>query len=124
MPARSSSMANSTRRMEFLAHRPISINRPISAGRSSALPNNNSDANAPIRQSGSAAMITTGLKKPRNNRTRTPKVSPIPAKRSEEHTSELQSLMRISYAVFYLKKKKNKKQKLMQLLKTEYKKQH
>src|SRR3546814_6098451 len=26
--------------------------------------------------------------------------------RSEEHTSELQSLMRISYAVFYLKKKK------------------
>src|SRR3546814_1239477 len=30
------------------------------------------------------------------------------ANRSEEHTSELQSLMRISYAVFCLKKKKNK----------------
>src|SRR3546814_8506358 len=30
-------------------------------------------------------------------------------RRSEEHTSELQSLMRISYAVFCLKKKKNKK---------------
>src|SRR3546814_2796493 len=29
--------------------------------------------------------------------------------RSEEHTSELQSLMRISYAVFCLKKKKNHK---------------
>src|SRR3546814_6707573 len=29
--------------------------------------------------------------------------------RSEEHTSELQSLMRISYAVFCLKKKKNNK---------------
>src|SRR3546814_7601431 len=29
-----------------------------------------------------------------------------PAARSEEHTSELQSLMRISYAVFCLKKKK------------------
>src|SRR3546814_4471796 len=29
-----------------------------------------------------------------------------PIKRSEEHTSELQSLMRISYAVFCLKKKK------------------
>src|SRR3546814_8990437 len=28
--------------------------------------------------------------------------------RSEEHTSELQSLMRISYAVFCLKKKKHK----------------
>src|SRR3546814_3454641 len=31
------------------------------------------------------------------------------AERSEEHTSELQSLMRISYAVFCLNKKKNKK---------------
>src|SRR3546814_5435308 len=31
-----------------------------------------------------------------------------PAKRSEEHTSELQSLMRISYAVFCLKKKKRR----------------
>src|SRR3546814_2683261 len=30
------------------------------------------------------------------------------APRSEEHTSELQSLMRISYAVFCLKKKKKK----------------
>src|SRR3546814_9297893 len=32
--------------------------------------------------------------------------------RSEEHTSELQSLMRISYAVFCLKKKKQKRDKL------------
>src|SRR3546814_2062015 len=31
----------------------------------------------------------------------------LAALRSEEHTSELQSLMRISYAVFCLKKKKN-----------------
>src|SRR3546814_8639655 len=31
-------------------------------------------------------------------------------RRSEEHTSELQSLMRISYAVFCLKKKKTKVQ--------------
>src|SRR3546814_4182964 len=31
-----------------------------------------------------------------------------PHPRSEEHTSELQSLMRISYAVFCLKKKKKK----------------
>src|SRR3546814_10706896 len=36
---------------------------------------------------------------------------PLRRARSEEHTSELQSLMRISYAVFCLKKKKqNKKQ--------------
>src|SRR3546814_5185466 len=34
------------------------------------------------------------------------------AGRSEEHTSELQSLMRISYAVFCLKKKKRKTTKL------------
>src|SRR3546814_3130309 len=32
--------------------------------------------------------------------------------RSEEHTSELQSLMRISYAVFCLQKKKHKYDKL------------
>src|SRR3546814_3638016 len=32
---------------------------------------------------------------------------PLRSERSEEHTSELQSLMRISYAVFCLKKKKN-----------------
>src|SRR3546814_3802401 len=32
-------------------------------------------------------------------------------RRSEEHTSELQSLMRSSYAVFCLKKKKNKENK-------------
>src|SRR3546814_10335689 len=33
------------------------------------------------------------------------------SKRSEEHTSELQSLMRISYAVFCLKKKKKTRNK-------------
>src|SRR3546814_1060925 len=32
----------------------------------------------------------------------------LPSSRSEEHTSELQSLMRISYAVFCLKKKKTR----------------
>src|SRR3546814_6492564 len=35
-------------------------------------------------------------------------------RRSEEHTSELQSLMRISYAVFCLKKKKTSTSKLVQ----------
>src|SRR3546814_1902766 len=34
-------------------------------------------------------------------------IAPEQAARSEEHTSELQSLMRISYAVFCLKKKTN-----------------
>src|SRR3546814_2604292 len=45
--------------------------------------------------------------------------------RSEEHTSELQSLMRISYAVFCLKKKTKTTQKIdnthMQALKYTYK---
>src|SRR3546814_4876185 len=36
--------------------------------------------------------------------------------RSEEHTSELQSLMRISYAVFCLKKKKKTTQQALTLL--------
>src|SRR3546814_5016951 len=35
---------------------------------------------------------------------------PLDAMRSEEHTSELQSLMRISYAVFCLKKNTKKKE--------------
>src|SRR3546814_11429667 len=39
-----------------------------------------------------------------------------PIRRSEEHTSELQSLMRISYAVFCLKKKKE--YNYIQLIKT------
>src|SRR3546814_8147811 len=38
-----------------------------------------------------------------------PQLGQVLALRSEEHTSELQSLMRISYAVFCLKKKKSKK---------------
>src|SRR3546814_5866216 len=36
---------------------------------------------------------------------------PVHPLRSEEHTSELQSLMRISYAVFCLKKKQKNKHK-------------
>src|SRR3546814_3195615 len=35
------------------------------------------------------------------------KIHKATGRRSEEHTSELQSLMRISYAVFCLKKKKH-----------------
>src|SRR3546814_1223897 len=45
-----------------------------------------------------------------NNGAEETKRSPQGTSRSEEHTSELQSLMRISYAVFCLKKK-NKKRK-------------
>src|SRR3546814_4103940 len=46
------------------------------------------------------ALRAAGVAGPRALRRR------VPQPRSEEHTSELQSLMRISYAVFCLKKKK------------------
>src|SRR3546814_17657834 len=42
---------------------------------------------------------------------------PSPSARSEEHTSELQSLMRISYAVFCLKKKKKQNKKHITIIK-------
>src|SRR3546814_2223948 len=44
--------------------------------------------------------------------------------RSEEHTSELQSLMRISYAVFCLKKYKNKQKDELNILSTHNIQQH
>src|SRR3546814_5993752 len=52
-----------------------------------------------------------GMQAPRGSAARDaahplPPLSRSPAPRSEEHTSELQSLMRNSYAVFCLKKKK------------------
>src|SRR3546814_7952526 len=54
--------------------------------------------NAPTVTDGVAGMIVVGA-------TATPAIRGI---RSEEHTSELQSLMRISYAVFCLKKNNKK----------------
>src|SRR3546814_3564810 len=54
-----------------------------------------------------------GGRLPRTNAQRAGARSPQGAEvggRSEEHTSELQSLMRISYAVFCLKKKKKRHQ--------------
>src|SRR3546814_8659568 len=53
----------------------------------------------------SGRRLAAGSVRPRAPPARPPR---RPGARSEEHTSELQSLMRISYAVFCLKKKKNK----------------
>src|SRR3546814_4550444 len=44
--------------------------------------------------------------------------------RSEEHTSELQSLMRISYAVFCLKKKTKTTNRIIYTASSKYIKQH
>src|SRR3546814_2257638 len=66
----------------------------------------------------------TTLRAPRSTRSRpvTSSGGPWNQLRSEEHTSELQSLMRISYAVFCLKKKK--KTKITHLRKQCQKQQH
>src|SRR3546814_6763400 len=51
-----------------------------------------------------------GLRQRRSLHGKVPRAAaPHRGARSEEHTSELQSLMRISYAVFCLKKKKKNK---------------
>src|SRR3546814_4923215 len=50
-------------------------------------------------------MVSRSIAKP--SRVASPRRRPTISRRSEEHTSELQSLMRISYAVFCLKKKKH-----------------
>src|SRR3546814_6213322 len=59
----------------------------------------NSHPIVPRRLVGVAVSFTPNLPTPREL---------INVRRSEEHTSELQSLMRISYAVFCLKKKNTK----------------
>src|SRR3546814_4968425 len=64
---------------------------------SSRAPRYTSVMNALTCATTSSARKSTPSRRPRACRSRT---------RSEEHTSELQSLMRISYAVFCLKKKK------------------
>src|SRR3546814_4528227 len=60
----------------------------------------------PRRRPGSPTAVTTAFAPPPALPAPGVARTPPPA-RSEEHTSELQSLMRISYAVFCLKKKKN-----------------
>src|SRR3546814_8830845 len=52
------------------------------------------------------ASATSADRSPGGVRKASPEILPTTFARSEEHTSELQSLMRISYAVFCLKKKK------------------
>src|SRR3546814_7662601 len=58
-----------------------------------------------FRSAGSAAIRTGRRSRAGPSRVAPPMPDPFDP-RSEEHTSELQSLMRISYAVFCLKKKK------------------
>src|SRR3546814_7150284 len=68
---------------------------------------------SPLRPSSSSATRRpTSRRRSRTSRGRRSRTrAPLRSTRSEEHTSELQSLMRISYAVFCLKKKKNNQHK-------------
>src|SRR3546814_4978351 len=60
------------------------------------------------RQGNALSWATSGGAGFRGSRKSTPFAAQVAAeKRSEEHTSELQSLMRTSYAVFCLKKNTN-----------------
>src|SRR3546814_5086618 len=65
---------------------------------------------ATLARGAEAVRHTTRLRETRSKHV-VSRVHPRPLGRSEEHTSELQSLMRISYAVFCLKKKKKKNKK-------------
>src|SRR3546814_3150721 len=53
--------------------------------------------------------VVAGIRTPQNLTLRGKEMNNSRMPRSEEHTSDLQSLMRISYAVFCLKKTKSKK---------------
>src|SRR3546814_8058298 len=59
-----------------------------------------------VRKSSGSNACMRSLGGNRSSATEPRHISVSPSSRSEEHTSELQSLMRISYAVFCLKKKK------------------
>src|SRR3546814_3917112 len=81
-----------------------------SSARASPVPPIRSARNSPRPSSSSRATTPASLHPTRRRRAACASTCPATsaAGRSEEHTSELQSLMRISYAVFCLKKKKQK----------------
>src|SRR3546814_6747695 len=60
------------------------------------------------RRSRKALAVRCGSPVAKASRAMRAPASTVASQRSEEHTSELQSLMRISYAVFCLKKKTNR----------------
>src|SRR3546814_7613977 len=69
--------------------------------------NGRESSNRRVKRNIRDAFIRTFVRRPRSGWHVVIHFSASSPLRSEEHTSELQSLMRISYAVFCLKKKKN-----------------
>src|SRR3546814_2312644 len=85
--------------------------RPLADGRAAA----SARADARLREHARAAVLAVAGAGGGADSVRADQASDVRgrgrcgARRSEEHTSELQSLMRISYAVFCLKKKKKQR---------------
>src|SRR3546814_2794324 len=111
------------------------IRRPPRSTRTDTLfPSTTLFRSAPVSYGAFEGLSVRGRRNPlemraRADRRRHPRRSGLPVSRrpcrSEEHTSELQSLMRISYAVFCLKKQNNHNNKLLHTkttynLKTQY----
>src|SRR3546814_7424227 len=63
----------------------------------------------PALANGRASILATDINRQALTQAHEGRFTDWELRRSEEHTSELQSLMRISYAVFCLKKKKKNK---------------
>src|SRR3546814_10354738 len=88
-------------------------------------PFSNHSSSCTIERRCSFLVVTSGKPSLRSKRICQPNTLRVPVPRSEEHTSELQSLMRISYAVFCLKKKTNHTNKPNNhIIKTQHNTQH
>src|SRR3546814_10097817 len=83
---------------------------PADNGRSTAIPSADREIDACLVRSCQPVSAVSRLPKPTDGISRAALLAKRGGSRSEEHTAELQSLMRISYAVFCLKKKNYKKQ--------------
>src|SRR3546814_7531322 len=109
MPSSTQTSRKRSRRRELAAtppprHRPLAPTeraaaRALATSTSTTASWNEADTSAASTSGFLRTWFTTAVFRPLKEKSNV---------RSEEHTSELQSLMRISYAVFCLKKKKNK----------------
>src|SRR3546814_9186247 len=94
------------------AARSADIARPFIEPAASGTENQNARVPSGICSSASSVSSTSRAQSGHSSmRTPSSMRSPTETGRSEEHTSELQSLMRISYDVLFLKKKKEKPHK-------------
>src|SRR3546814_4172011 len=80
------------------------VNAAPEAGCDSATPPDTSQASAKAPAAASTTSLNTTSRSPAAGKPVAPSAGVVDTRRSEEHTSELQSLMRLSYAFFLLKK--------------------